>query len=500
MGTVWRIAWRNLGRNRRRTIVTSLAIAFGVSLCVATYGLTDGLNDQLVRTVTRLEIGHVQVHHPDYPKRRTMRYTIDQPERLLAAIDRVPEARGAAPRAFAWALVSHGGSSTGVELVGIDPRREPAVTELLERKTQGEVLPETPTVWPRGRQMTEEERAWDEAVTERQTEDALAELDALPAITREAPDATPDGAAAEPPPPSAPPDDLERTVALVKDLSPPPQTPPPIMIGERLAKTLKAQVGDLVYLLTSTSDGFTAEERFEVVGLYLTGSPMMDRTRAYLHLADLQRFVHLHDRIHEIAAVAADADEAGQLAEAIASALPAGPAAEGEAPAGDPLVRPWYEVKPMLKRMLDLNDASVGVLLFIIFVVAVLGVLNTMLMAVFERTRELGVLMALGMKPWSIRRLVMAETLLITLIGGVFGTLAGLGLDLYFLYEGWDFSGVTGGFSVGGVNVDPVLHAAIELRGLLVPLLAIAIVTVLASFYPANRAARLSPTEAMRTA
>ena len=507
MGTLWRIAWRNLGRNRRRTAVTAAAIAFGVALCVATYGLTDGLNDQLVRTVTRLEIGHVQVHDPEYPKRRSMRYTIDQPGPLLAAMDALPDARGAAPRAFAWALVSKGESSNGVEIVGVDPAREPTVTELLAKVSKGETLPMAPTAWPEGRAMTAEEEAWDQAVTRRETEDALAELDALPSIDAAptaapdpVPDAAPDAAAPDAAVPDAAPDaapaavagaDLrERTIDLVRDISPPPSEPPPVLLGERLAKSLRADVGDEVYLLTSTTDGRTAEEPFRVVGLYRTGDATMDRMRAYVHLADLQRFVHLGGRVHEIAAVAADPE----LAVALATALREAPAAAGLS------VRPWYEVKPMLKRMLDLNDASVGLMLFIIFVVAALGVLNTMLMAVFERTRELGVLMALGLRPWQVRRLVMIETVLLTLFGGAVGTLCGLGLDLYLLEVGWDLTSMTGGFSVAGVTIDPVLRASVELRGLLVPLLAISVVTFLASFYPANRAAKLSPTRAMRTA
>lgn len=496
MGTMARIAWRNLGRNRRRTAVTASAIAVGVALCVATYGLTDGLNDQLVATVTRLELGHVQVHEPEYPKRRALRYAIPTAAPLLAALGELPPARGAAPRAFAWALLSNDASSTGIEVVGIDPARERGVTGFLDKVTVGAALPDTPTRWPEGRELTAEERAWDRAVTERKTAEALDELEALPALGEAG--AAADGPAVGGAAPgsgtgtgseTAPAvgDLRQETLDLVRDLSPPPAEPPPVLLGERLARSVKAEVGDLVWLLTSTRDGLTAEERFRVVGLYRTGSPTMDRMRAYVHLGDLQRFVRLGAAVHEIAVVAPDPELAGPLAAAIAAL----PAAEGL------LVRPWSDVRPMLKRMLDLNDASVWLLLIIIFVVAALGVLNTMLMAVFERTRELGVLMALGLRPGQVRRLIVVETVFLTLLGGAAGTAIGLALDAYLLVWGWDLRSITGGFSVAGVTVDPVLHAAIEVRGVVVPLLAISVVTFLASFYPAHRAAKLSPTQAM---
>jgi ABC-type lipoprotein release transport system permease subunit len=502
VGTTARIAWRNLGRNRRRTAVTASAIAVGVALCVATYGLTDGLNDQLVDTVTRLELGHVQLHEPEYPKRRALRYAIPDPAAVLAATDALPEARGAAPRAFAWALASKGDTSTGVELVGIDPPRERTVTAFLEKVTEGAPLPDAPTPWPSGREPTAEELAWDRRVTERETAAALDELDALPSLGEGGAPPAPAPAAADAPGPAAGPDRTadrpaaepgalrDQTLELVRDLSPPPAEPPPILLGERLARSLRAGVGDPVWLLTSTRDGRTAEEQFRVAGLYRTGGATMDRMRAYVHLADLQRFVRLGSAVHEIAVRAPDPEEAAPLA----SALLARPETDGL------LVRGWYDVKPMLKRMLDLNDASVGILLFIIFTVAALGVLNTMLMAVFERTRELGVLMALGLRPGQVRGLVVVETVLLTLLGGVVGTAIGLGLDAYLMVYGWDLRSFTGGFSIAGVGVDPVLRAAIEVRGVLVPLLAISIVTFLASFYPAHRASKLSPTEAMRTA
>lgn len=494
MGTLTSIAWRNLGRNRRRTAITAAAVAVGVALCVATYGLTDGLGASLVHTVTKLDLGHVQIHHPEYPKRRLMRETIPDADALVKRIGELESTRGVAPRAYGWALISHGKKSTGVELVGIDPAREPGVTEFLDRMPEGQVLPESPTPWPTGRELTDEERDWDRTVTEKATNAALAELDALPslnAVEPAAPAAQPDEEEASAPAAHFDAEAAEKaTRELVRDISPPPASPPPVLLGDKLAKVIGAAVGDEVYVLSSTIDGLTAEERFRVAGVFHVGSALIDRGRAYLHIADLQRFVRLGGQVHEIAVSTFEPTEAALLADAI-RALPE---------TKELLVRSWEQVRPSLKRMLEVNDAGIAVMLFIIFVVAALGVVNTMLMAIFERTRELGVIKALGLRPGQVRRLVVLETLFLTFVGAVIGTALGLGLDAYLIWHGWDLSAYTGGLTMDGITINPVLTGALTAKGVLVPMLAMAVASFLASFYPARRAAKLSPSAAMREA
>ena len=130
---ILRLAWRNLGRNRRRTLITGLALAVGMALCVATYGLMDGMNADILRALTRLDLGHVQVHHPKFPKKRTLKHTIPGADRILAAARGLEGVRAAAPRAYGFGLAGHRSKSAGVQLVGVDPAIEPDVTELHEQ-------------------------------------------------------------------------------------------------------------------------------------------------------------------------------------------------------------------------------------------------------------------------------------------------------------------------------------------------------------------------------
>jgi ABC-type antimicrobial peptide transport system permease subunit len=148
--------------------------------------------------------------------------------------------------------------------------------------------------------------------------------------------------------------------------------------------------------------------------------------------------------------------------------------------------------------MLKMNDVSSIIMVSIILFVAALGVVNTMLMAVFERTRELGVLKAIGMSPFAIVRMMMAETLLLILLGGLSGLVLGLGLDVYLMVEGLDLSSSTGGMTVGNVGINPIIYGVITPTGVLFPMVILLSITMVAAIYPALRAARMQPAIGMR--
>ncbi len=487
------LAFRNLGRNLRRSLITGFGLALSTALCVAYYAVADGMNAELVHSLTRFDLGHLQVHARGWGKGQRLDAMLPEPERELASIRGVPGVLSAAPRLYASALVGSRRRSTGAELVGIDPKAERRVTELDRQLVKGHFLPDGPTPWPAPRELSESERVEDRRLTDAQTAEAMDEIGAL------APLDAPAGAASSATTQgssdtgaSAPSDEgsSERATAdrLAKLLSPRPERPPPVVLGTSLARVLSVGVGDELYLSAQAAEGSAEGIRVSVAGIYETGTAAYDRGRIYLHIADLGRLVHRPGQVHEIAALAGSAAEAPSVAAAAERAL-------GGAPVS---VRAWSQLRPDLKQLLDLNRASSAMLALIVFFVASLGVVNTMLMAVSERTRELGVLKAIGMSGVRVFAMIVAESTALSLSGAAAGALLGLAFDLYLVRYGIDLSSMTRGISFSGIGMAPVVHGEIRPDGVLVPVALLAAICVVSAFYPAFRAARLEPAVGMR--
>lgn len=499
MAGTTKLAWRNLGRNRRRTLITASALILGTALCVATYGLMDGMLLSMLRALTRYDLGHLQAHQTQYLERRTIDLTLPSAAEVERRLRADPGVLAVAPRVYGFALASHDRKSRGVQLVGLDPRREPRVTELHQRVVRGHFLAHEPTPWPRGKTLSAQERAEDQALTKRSEKKILDELDGLESLDSSAAKAGKAGAVASDGSPKLPAtsqpiaasqpaagDLLSRTRALARKLEPPPQRPPLVVVGAKLAKQLRIDLGQRFFLVGQTVDGASAEVEVKVRGVLSTGTDLYDR-RVYFHLADLQRYLHLDHRIHELAARVSDVKAARPLAARLrAAGLPAGV-----------VVQSWGEIRVDVRQMIEISQASSLLMILIILFVAVLGVVNTMLMSVFERTREIGVLKAIGMSSGRVLGMIVAETLLLALVAAALGTALGLALDGYLIYVGIDLTGLTS-TSMAGIGIDPVLRGAITAQGLLAPAISLIIACLLASLYPAIRAARLRPAIGMR--
>jgi lipoprotein-releasing system permease protein len=479
-----KLAFRNLGRNARRSLIAGLALSLSLALCIAYYGLADGMNVQLVHSLTRYDLGHLQVHAEGWSKHRRLEATIPDAERVLAVVRRDPAVRAASARVYGAALTGAGAHSTGVELVGIDPRTETQVTELDRQLAAGRFLAAEPTPWPAARPLTEAERAEDEQITRAETRAAEDEIDSL-GTSGQTP---PRPAAGLAPRAARRESEAERARRLSAILAPRPERPPELVLGVSLARVLAVHPGDAVYLSTQAADGTMEGVQAKVAGIYETGTSTYDRTRMYLHIQDLQRLLHLGARVHEIAAVGDSPDDA--------PAAVARLRAELSSPSLD--VRSWSELRPDLLRMLDLNRAGGSLLALIVFFVASLGVVNTMLMAVLERTREIGVLKAIGMSAGRIFAMIVAETAVLALGGAAAGTVLGLGLDLYLVRRGMDLTSLTRGFSFGGIGMEPVVRGAITPEGVIAPVVILTCVCLAAALYPAWRAARMQPAVGMR--
>ncbi len=168
-----------------------------------------------------------------------------------------------------------------------------------------------------------------------------------------------------------------------------------------------------------------AYELFTVVGIMKLPEPALDRALAVISLADAQEFFVYGDRVTEVALLAEDADAAPKLARTLAATLPQISRSPAE-------VHTWEEIMPELEQLIFLDDAGMYILLVILVVVVAFGILNTILMSVLERTRELGVVLALGLRPSAVFRMVYFESMLLALGGLLIGLALAIPAVLYF--------------------------------------------------------------------
>ncbi|MCS6926784.1 MAG: hypothetical protein NZ578_12865, partial [Candidatus Binatia bacterium] len=144
---LWQIAWRNLGRNAKRTAITVAAIALGYAMLLLFACLLEGIRQQMIENGTGLVLSHLQVHAPDYYPDRSLYHTLGGPEgtdvqRLRTALETLPAIRAASPRVYGYGLVSTHEHSAGAELLGVEPALEVRVTTLHTRLLQGHYLDE----------------------------------------------------------------------------------------------------------------------------------------------------------------------------------------------------------------------------------------------------------------------------------------------------------------------------------------------------------------------
>lgn len=478
-GLLLAIAWRNLGRNRRRTLIAGAGIALGVGMCIASFGVMDGMSSDMVRSITDVELGHIQVHEPGFSARPKLDLAFDKAKARTRAAEKTRGVEAVSPRVLGWALASTRRQSTGVQLVGVDPAHEARVTKLDQRITKGRYLPEAATPWPAAKKLTKKQKELDQQLTQGETERAEAEIEALGG----------GGAPAEKPPTHLPSVQKLRgsTEKLLEQVAPKPDSPPPLLLGDKLARKLQAKPGTRVSLMAEDLDGNPVNVDFHVVGIVHTGDQALDSVRAVANLADVQRLLGLGDRAHELAIRLEDPGDAASVAHTLA----AEPAFKGLD------VKTWKQLRPDVVAMVQTNSAMTAIMVAIIFAIAAIGVADAILMSVFERHRELGMLKAIGMRPGSIVTMVTTETFLLGLGASLAGALLGLGIDLYLLHHGIPLGGLSS-TTLAGATIPPVLHATITAEGVLLPLVMMVVMALLAALWPAFVAARTAPVVAMR--
>ena len=414
-GRLLRLAWRNLWRNPRRTLITMAAIGLGYAMLLFVACLMAGLRQQMIESGTGLVLSDMEVHAPGYYPDRPMDQTLGgrtgtDVGALVAAIAADPRVQAASPRVYGYGLVSATHQSAGAQLLGVVPDQEQKITVLQTRMAKGSYLT--------GRM------------------------------------------------------------------------PKGVVLGDKLATTIGAEVGSEIVLLTPADDGSTGNDLYTVAGMFHTGLDAMDRGLVLMSLASLQELLRLPPgRIHEVGIKLHDITAATTTAAALESQL------SKTLPVR---VRAWPELAPELADYVQFNHRVTFILFFIFFLLAVMGIVNTMLMAIIERTRELGMLMAVGMRPVQVVGLIVAEAASLAGASLVLGGALGVPLLWYLQVHGLNLGGDRGAVSLAGVVVGPFWYGRQDFTAYTQAALGLAITALVSALYPALRAARFRPTEALR--
>ena len=263
---------------------------------------------------------------------------------------------------------------------------------------------------------------------------------------------------------------------------------PFIVLGRKLAERLKLKVGSKAVLTTQDTGGEIISTLLRVKGIFRSGSTSIDGGISLIPLGTLQDALKMGKGVTSIAVYLKNPFEESRALKDLG----------GDIPAASGKLYPWEALQPDLRDYVIIDDAFGYMLYAIILLIVAIGVLNTVLMSVMERRREIGILTALGMGNGSVMLMVLVETVLITFLGIFLGLLIGLGVSWYFAVYGLDLSSFfKEEWTLAGTILDPVLYSHLRPIRAMGVCAAVFLITVTMGIYPAWKASRTRPVEAM---
>ncbi len=410
-----RLAWRNVRRQARRSALTAAAMVVGLALLVMSRSIADGAHDEWIAAGVRLGSGHLAVQAPDFRTRHAIEQHLSADDRaaveaVLADSAVAPHLAAVAPRLEITALASAPAAAVPVAVIGVDPAREPAFSEMDQRVVEGRYL--------------------------------------------------------------EPGDHLQA------------------FVGVELATRLRLRLGDRLVLTASGPDGTISDQLVRVVGTFRTAIPEVDQGLIHIPLPTAQAWLGV-DGVTTIAVLldrSWDTDRwVARLRHALASR------------ADRVVVLSWRAASPELDAAVRMDDYGDYVFHGILFVIIALAIVNTVLMSVLYRTREFGVIRALGLRRRDTAMLVMIEGLILTGISGLVGLLLGLAVTWGFFHDGLDLTALMGDqMTAAGAVIDPVFVPQFRVIQLVQSAVSVIIIGIVASLYPAWRATRIDMAEAMK--
>ena len=401
-----KLAYRNLWRNKRRTLITIASIFFSVVLAILMRGYHGGAWSSLLENVLHSYTGYLQVHAKGYWDEKTLDYTMVWNDSLKNEICKNKDVRNIVPRVESFALASAGEKTKGVIVVGIDPAIEEDFTKLTKKMVQGQML-----------------KANDNEV----------------------------------------------------------------MLSQRLAKFLNISVGDTLTLLSQGYQGASAAGVFRVKGIVKLPSPEWDNQLVYLPLSTAQNFYSLQGRLTSIVVDIYKTRRLDKIATALTKKL-------------DPNkyeVMTWKEMLVELYQEYVSDESGGKIFLALLYLIIGFGIFGTVMMMTSERTREFGVLVAVGMKRYRLVGLICTEMFLIAILGVISGMIAGVPIITYFHFNPIHLSGEYAK-TMEVYGMEPVIMVLWQANYIINQGLVVFGLTIVAIAYPIYSIGKLNVIKALR--
>ncbi|WP_186754314.1 ABC transporter permease [Echinicola salinicaeni] len=400
-----KIAWRNVWRNKGRSLVVIGSIVVGIWALLFMLGFMNGFTVSYINGAIEHEISHIQIHHPKFKQDYDIAYSIPNGLSLKEALSSDPKVAAISPRSFANGMISSTRKANGVRIYGIIPELEKHVTHHDSLLTAGTYF-----------------------------------------------------------------ESKQRN---------------PVIIGNELAEELKVDINSKIVLTFQDEDNNLVAGAFRIAGLIETSSPSINKFTAYVKMEDFNRIAGIGQNIHEIALFLSSPNDEAPLMDKLKKEHP------------DLLIESWRTIAPELELFLSMTDSFLWVLFGIIMIALIFGIINTMLMAVLERYRELGMLMAIGMNKWRVYMMIVIETVFLSLVGGPLGIIIGLATMNWLGIHGIDLSAYSEGLKAYGY--DSILYPSIENNIYIFVTIGVIITALIGALYPAYKAIQLNPTKALHT-
>lgn len=401
-----RIAWRNVWRQRRRTLLIAGAMGVMMALLVFYDGMIGGFEQAIYGNAIQLLGGNIQVHAPGYGDTLGSKplLPLADPDAVVQAAEARPEVVAASKRIVTGGLVTNREGAFAVSIIGIETAKEADITPVADNITKGRYLN---------------------------------------------------------------PDDGDM-----------------IVIGQGLATAMSIDIGDRITMVGSSRNEQNRQRTMTVVGIYDVGVPSVEKAMIYVSLAEAQNLYGLDGQVTE---VVVSLNQIGQEP-AVVNAI-------NNTAAGYE-VDTWESSFPELKQTMEMKTGVMGYMGVFMLSIAAIGILNLLMMAVFERTREIGIVGALGLKPREITFLFLLEGILIGVMGALIGAVLGTTVNGIFSVVGLDYSQFASLTEYTALISGSIYTQLVPLK-VLQHAFTVAIIAALAALYPAIQASNHEPAEAL---